>query len=226
MPWPFSPRPAGAPHRIPKWAWRALKVPGKVSRVKPAWFWAWRKWRLEKRKPTPAVPIVMYDDVNVALIPKDAPAVAGYIGGAWPTYPKVVAGWPHAKHLSIAVSAIHDADCLDVEPGDASPAQAADWVKRQLRRRRQGAFSNTTRPVVYTSAAFGQKLVDLLEKAGLKYEQDFMWWSAHYDPRKGKHICDSSCGFGIKVKAHATQWTDRSHARSLDESVVRPGFFA
>ncbi len=222
---PIFPRPIGLRRRTPQWAWRALKRPGAVKRRKPAWFWVWRAWRLGK-KPAPAVKLVMYDDVNVNLIPKNAPAVAGYIGGSWPTYAKVVTGWPHAKHLSIAVSAAFNADCLDVEDRDARPDQAAAWVKKQLKLRSQHNGYNTTRPVVYTSAAFGQRLVDILEKAGLKYDQDFMWWSAHYDPRLGEHICGPSCGFGLKVKAHATQFTDKALNRSLDESVVRPGFFA
>lgn len=196
MGWPFYPRPAGIPHKIPRWAWNALKVPGKVKRVKPAWFWLWRKWRLAK-KPLPVVTKVwMYDDVNVALIPKDAEAVAGYIGGRWPTYPKVVEGWPNAKHLSIAVSTIYSADALDVEPGDASIGQAAMWVKKQLKLRSEGNGFNTSRPVVYTSASWGQSLVNALEKAGLKYGQDFLWWSAHYDPSRGAHICSPKCEIG------------------------------
>jgi len=180
-----------------------------------------------KKKPKPPVPVkvYMYDDINVDLIPKDAVAVAGYIGGRWPTYPKVVAGWPKAKHLSIAVSTAYDADVLDVEPGDATPDQAAAWVKRQLKVRATGRPFNSSRPVVYTNASHGQALVDKLEAAGLKYGQDFLWWSAHYDPAKGEHNCSPKCGFGIKVTAHATQFTDMAGGKNLDESVVLPGFF-
>jgi hypothetical protein len=167
----------------------------------------------------------MYDDVNVALIPPNAPAVAGYVGGRWPTYTKVVKGWPKAKHLSVAVSVIYNADALDVEPGDATPAQAAAWVKKQINLRKSGNGYNTPKAVVYTNASSGQALIDELEKAGLRYDQDFMWWSAHYDPAKGKHLCSPRCGFGIKVNAHATQFTDKALGKSLDESLVRPGFF-
>ena len=221
-------RPRGLPKRIPARWWKAFKLPGRFHWRKPKAFWAWRKWREHRKhvKPKPAMPVVMYDDVNVSLIPKTAPAVAGYIGGRWPTYPKVVSGWPTAKHLSIAVASIYNADALDIEPGDAPVSLAAEWVKKQLALRTQGNKYNTTRPVVYTSASWGQNLVNTLEKAGLKYDQDFMWWSAHYDPAKGKHICDPSCGFGIKVRAHATQWTDHADNKSLDESLVVAGFFA
>ena len=198
---------------------------------------AYRKFReslfgkhglIKKRKPKPApVPsppapnpsqLFMYDDVNVSLIPKDAQAVAGYVGGRWPTYNTVVRKWPHAKHLSIAVSASENARCLDVEPGDATIAQAPAWVKRQKAR-------GEKLPVLYTSASWGQKLVDTCTKAGLVYGKDYLWWSAHYNVDLGKHLCGPGCGFGLKVHAHATQFTDKALGRSLDESVCSPGFF-
>lgn len=203
-----------------------------LKRGSKGWKWVKQvllKWHPKNPKPKPKpAPIVavMYDDVNVGLIPKDAPAVAGYIGGRWPTYDKVVKGWPKAKHLSIAVSSIYDADCLDVEPGDATVAQAAAWVKRQRGLRKQGKVYNTSKPVVYTSASWGQGLVNALSKAGLVYGEDYLWWSAHYNPAQGKHICGPKCGFGLKVTAHGTQWTDHSHNESLDESVLTARFFA
>jgi len=197
----------------------------------------WRNWRkkldvvlkqIPKKLPVPKpkphpTKLHMYDNVNPGRIPKWAEAVAGYIGGKWPTYPKVVAGWPHAKHLSIAVSSIYDADCLDVEPGDAPINLAPEWVKRQLRLRREGKVYNSTKPVLYTSASWGPKLIAACTAAGLRYGIDYFWWSAHYDPKKGEHFCNPSCGFGIKVRAHATQFTD--NAEGNDESVVSHGFF-
>lgn len=181
--------------------------------------------RKHKPAPKPAVKVYMYDDINVDLIPKTAAAVAGYIGGRWPTYPKVQKGWPHAKHLSIAVASNYNADCLDVEPGDATIALAPAWVKKQLAIRKTGNGYNTTKPVVYTSASWGQKLVDALSASGLRYGIDYLWWSAHYDPSKGEHICSPKCGFGLKVTAHATQFTDLADGKHLDESLVLPGFF-
>lgn len=179
------------------------------------------------KKPKPkhtVTSILMYDDINVSLIPKDAKAIAGYTGGRWPTYAKVVAGWPHAKHVSIAVSSLYSADCLDVEPGDATIDQAAAWVKKQ-NLLWATEHHDVSRPVLYTSASWGQKLVDACSKAGLRYGKDYLWWSAHYDPARGKHLCGPKCGFGLKVQAHATQWTDKAFNRSLDESFCSPGFF-
>ena len=185
----------------------------------------------KKKKPTPKpipspapapkpgpVQLFMYDDVNVSLIPKDAQAVAGYVGGRWPTYDKIVNGWPNAKHLSIAVTASQNARCLDVETGDALISQAPAWVKRQKAR-------GEKLPVLYTAVSWGQKLVDACTHAGLVYGKDYLWWSAHYNPALGKHFCGPKCGFGLKVTAHATQFTDKALGRSLDESICSVRFF-
>jgi hypothetical protein len=114
-----------------------------------------KRWRHAKPKPKPkpvpvpkppTTPIAMFDDVNIDLIPKSAPAVAGYVGGRWPTFKTLAKAFPHAKLLSIAVTAAEDAMCLDVERGDATPAQAPAWVKRQHAR-------GVRLPIVYTSAS-------------------------------------------------------------------------
>lgn len=204
------PRPKGLPRKIPAWAWK------------------WLKWRNRKGKhvptpapvppPPPAKPVEMYDDVNVSLIPLNAEAVAGYVDGRWPTYNTLVKKFPHAAHkLSIAVFASDDADALDVEPGDAVPTQAAAWVKKEHAK-------GNKRPIVYTNASHGQGLVDLLTKAGLKYGVDYLWWSAHYTGKP--HLCSAKCGFGIKVIAHATQWTDMAGGHNLDESLCSAALFS
>lgn len=182
-----------------------------------------------KPKPKPAPrprTMYMYDDVNLSLIPRDAKAVAGYVGGRWPTWNriKLAAMFPGAKKLSIAISASENAMCLDVETGDATPAQAAAWVKRQLALGNGIKHSNgRTIPVVYTAASWGEHLISVLSSAGLRYGVDYLWWSAHYSFRQ--HLCGPGCGFGIKRTAHATQFTDRALGRSLDESICSAGFW-
>src|SRR5438067_2070247 len=141
----------------------------------------------------------MYDDVNLSLVPADAQAVAGYVNGRWPTYSEVVRRWPKAKHLSIAVTAHADADCLDVEPGDAPNSAAPGWVKRQIAR-------GVHRPVVYTSVSNAVALLKTLANAGIKRNQ-IRLWTAHYSGRE--HLCGPACGFGLQTTADATQWTDR-----------------
>lgn len=177
------------------------------------------------KHPKPPAKIYMYDDINISLIPVLAKAVAGYVDGKWQTYLKLLVRCPFAKHLSIAAFPGDDADCLDVEPGDASNVQAPAWVKRQRARRKQGAKSNTRLPVLYTSAGNGNALNDICKKAGLVYGVDYLWWSAHYNPALGEHVCGPQCYPGLRYTAHATQYTDHADSKNLDESVCLPGFF-
>lgn len=160
----------------------------------------------------------MYDDVNVSLMPKDAPAVAGYVGGKWRTYPAVRAGWPKAKHMSIAIAADEDADCLDIERLDATNAQAAAWIRHQQKL----GVPNLTKPCVYTYLANAQALVNTLSKAGVK-RSEYLLGTAHYTGVE--HICGPTCGLGFVEKADATQYTDRALGKSLDEWLCNPGFF-
>jgi len=166
-------------------------------------------------KPAPG-PVVMFDSVTVNQIPKNAPAVAGYVGGNWPTYPTLVRNFPKAHKLSIAVNAGQNAECLDCEPGDANPAQVAAWVKRQQQR-------GIKRPVIYASVSSMQDVVARLSQAGIA-RSSVRLWSAHYTHKQ--HICGPGCGFGLKARVDATQWTDRSQGRNLDESLCNGGFFA
>jgi hypothetical protein len=65
--------------------------------------------------------LTMFDSTTVADIPSTGmDAVAGYVGGNWPTLPALVKRFPHLPALSIAVNASQDAQCLDVEKGDAT----------------------------------------------------------------------------------------------------------
>jgi hypothetical protein len=72
----------------------------------------------------------MYDSVSPGNIPRNAVAVAGYVDGfyAWSQ-----AAWdmfPNSLHIPIAVHPGTNAGIvLDVEPGDATPAQAAGWIR-------------------------------------------------------------------------------------------------
>lgn len=158
----------------------------------------------------------MYDSIVVGNIPLSAVAVAGYVNGWWPTYSTVVSKWPRAKHLSIAVTSSANADCLDVEPGDATPADAPAWVRRQKDR-------GVKRPAVYTSLSQAQGLVQTLANAGIKRE-DYRLWTAHYN--YSAHRCTPACGFGLKTTADATQFTNNAggHPDGLDESLCAPDF--
>lgn len=157
--------------------------------------------------------ITMYDSIDLDQIPADAPAVAGYVGGHWPTYHELAARFPHAHHLSIAVTASQHARCLDVEPGDASPAQAPGWFFN-FADRSQGL------PVLYGSASAVNQINAAMSSAGVGRDQ-YLIWSAHYTGRE--HICHpDTCGFPA---ADATQWTDKAQGRNLDQSICSDQFF-
>lgn len=164
-----------------------------------------------------AAPRVMYDSVTVTEIPADARAAAGYVGGQWPTYTNgtLRGQCPKARLVSIAVASSHDAECLDVEPGDATPADAPGWVRRQHAR-------GIDRPAVYAAAGEMNSVLSALDSADI-HPDEYRVFTAHTGA--GKHLCGpGTCGL-IPVKAHATQWTFESGGRNLDESVVRPGFW-
>lgn len=160
--------------------------------------------------------IIMFDSVTLDAIPADAPAVAGYVGGNWPTYPEVVKRWPKAYHLSIAVAADEDADCLDIERGDATPPDAPAWIRRQWSR-------GVARPCCYVSVANLDDLLRVLRGAGIDLSR-VRFWTAHYGA--GEHICGSpGCGYHLDVTPDGTQWTDAAMGRNLDQSVVADDFF-
>ncbi len=76
---------------------------------------------------------LMWDttDIPPVGVPHNAQIVAGYINGKYQSYQPLVAWCPGAQHVSIAVTARADADVLDIENGDATPADAPGWVDRQ-----------------------------------------------------------------------------------------------
>lgn len=162
------------------------------------------------------MPVQMFDSTSVSAIPANAPAVAGYIGGSWPTYLRLVQMFPRAHHLSIAVNASEDAECLDIEYLDATPDQAPAWVKRQFAR-------GVERPVVYASVSAMPFVLRALEDDGIAFSSVRIW-TAHYTGTA--HLCTpGSCGSGLQTSADATQWTDHALNLPLDESLCDDTFF-
>lgn len=174
---------------------------------------------LAAQKPLPPVPepgpTTMFDSISISNMPSNAPAVAGYVGGRWPTFQYLAAHFPNAKRLSVAVASYLDADCLDIEPGDAPVSLAPAWFKRQVKR-------GVKKPALYTSASQVPALVATMRRAGIRRDA-YRIWSAHYTGHA--HLCGPSCGFGITDTADATQWTDKALGRSLDQSLLTPQFF-
>ena len=157
--------------------------------------------------------IVMYDSIDLSQFPPNPEAVAGYVGGHWPTYNELVAKFPNALHLSIAVQASQHARCLDVEPGDATPAQAPGWFQGH-------ADHSQGLPVLYGSASAVNEINTAMQRAGISRDR-YLIWSAHYTFHA--HICSpQTCGY---PPADATQWTDKSGGKNLDESLCSDAFF-
>jgi peptidoglycan hydrolase-like protein with peptidoglycan-binding domain len=158
----------------------------------------------------------MFDATDISQIPPGAVAVAGYVDGLWVTYPGLVAQFPHADVLSIAVTAEADAECLDIETGDATPADAAAWYERQRAR-------GISRPCLYASASLMETdVVPVITAAGID-RAAVRLWSAHY---AGQHICGpSSCGL-TSIDMDGTQWTDQAGpGGGADESLLLADFF-
>jgi hypothetical protein len=114
---------------------------------------------------------VMYDSIHASAIPTTAAMVAGYLAPspfAWSA-----ADWarfPHAVHVRIAVRAsTNDGHVLDVEKGDATPAQAPAWV---LARRAAGMD-----PTVYCSLANWSAVKAAFAAAKVVPPH---YWIAHY----------------------------------------------
>lgn len=74
----------------------------------------------------------LYDSVNVDAIPPAATFVAGYIDGRYADLAALAARFPAATRLAYTVNPADDeGDFLDVETGDARPADAPGWVARR-----------------------------------------------------------------------------------------------
>lgn len=161
--------------------------------------------------------LTMFDSVDLDQIPASPQAVACYVNGRFANSAEARDRFPHAHILTIAISADADADVLDIETGDATPAQAAAWFLRQKAR-------GVNRPCLYASASvMDTQVIPTLDAAGIG-PREIRLWSAHYTHTP--HICGPrSCG-AVSADMDGTQWTDRADGRNLDQSLLRPDFFA
>jgi hypothetical protein len=88
----------------------------------------------------------MYDSTSASDIPDTAEMVAGYVDGAFAWSDADWARFPNATKVRIATQpGTDDGDVLDVELGDATPAQAPAWI-----RMRQAA--GIVQPTIYCAA--------------------------------------------------------------------------
>lgn len=149
----------------------------------------------------------MADSVTVSDLPAGMDAYAGYAGGLFANERLVVQRFPNALHKSVAVNASEDADILDIEAGDAIPAQFPAWHARQKARgvKVPGAYANaSTMPVVIAAAMAAH-----LQPAA------FVQWVAHFD-----EVAQ------LEGLAQAKQYSDHGpNGEHYDRSVFDPSFF-
>ena len=157
--------------------------------------------------------ITMYDDTDISQLPNGAAAYAAYYDGSFTNYNAVKTAHPDALLLSITngftVADYPNVQTLDIEPGNVGNSSAVPFYRAH----------NGTSVYYYTSAGNAQALIDTLASAGIP-RANYKLWSAHWI---GPHICSpTSCGY---PRADATQYTNLALGRSLDASLVLPGFF-
>lgn len=101
--------------------------------------------------------ITLYDSTNVADIPETAEAVAGYVDGQYRNLAELTARFPDKPVISITVTGIGGVRVADVETGDLTPMQGAEWAKAEIAAGR--------RPTLYYARATGQAIAACLNGA-------------------------------------------------------------
>lgn len=149
----------------------------------------------------------MFDSVDLTQIPRAAVAVAGYVDGYWRTSALTRALWPHSWHLSITTDGLRDADCIDVEAGDATPEIVPSWIRRFHANREM-------KPCIYASLSTMPEVRRALSHAGI-LRGEVRLWVAHYTDVPH-----------IEPGYDACQYTDHWDGRNLDASLCEPHFFA
>jgi hypothetical protein len=115
----------------------------------------------------------MYDgiDSDADVIPTSAQLVAGYIDGDYVWTAADWARFPHSVHVAIAVrSTTNGGQVLDVETGNASPAESVTWVKM-----RRGAGTD---PTVYCSESTWSSVRSEFQGSSVTEPH---YWIASYD---------------------------------------------
>ncbi|MHB1950250.1 MAG: hypothetical protein ACYCQK_02095 [Acidiferrobacteraceae bacterium] len=149
----------------------------------------------------------MFDAVTVGNIPGHPFAAAGYTAGNFVTW-----GWvrSHAQHaISIAIQASFRADCLDVEPFDATPAQAGPWVLSDIR-------AGFRKPCLYSDLSEMPAVqASLRQSLGAGWRARVFLWLAWY-----RRIP------GLVPGYDAVQFDDHCLGRNLDCSTVSLAFLS
>jgi hypothetical protein len=155
-------------------------------------------------KAAPSQPETIYDSVAPTAIPAGQ-RVATYADGPFQASSASVAG--RGNVLWIDTNGTNtQANALDVEPGDATPAQAASWVSAKL------SASPHSDAIVYTFLAEWGSVQSNINALPSWMQSHVKYWIAN--PTGIPHIVPGSA---------ATQWY---WGGSYDISMAVPGFFS
>jgi hypothetical protein len=138
--------------------------------------------------PPPPQPYQLYDSVTPSAIPSSSQAVAVYANGNYAASPGQVGKRGLTLWIDTNGSDPH-ADVLDVEPGDATPDQAAAWVQQKLNEK-----PNST-AIIYTMLSQWGAVQNAVSHLAWWMPSHTKYWIA--DPTGVPHIVPGSS---------ATQW--------------------
>jgi hypothetical protein len=143
----------------------------------------------------------------------EADAVGAYIAGNdWPTWGPYCRARPDllasGRIVSITLSPIHVARCLDIERGGGGPRDAPPWFE---------TYADRTHglPWLYTQASWVAPVNRAMQAAGHSRDSYYVW-SAHTG--QGEHICGPDvCGYPA---ADGTQWKWGDGVWNVDVSLI------
>jgi hypothetical protein len=151
---------------------------------------------------TSSQPYLIYDSTEPSTVPAGQP-VATYADGPFAASPTEVAG--HNQVLWIDTNGSDpQASALDVEPGDATPAIAAQWVQQKLTAQPKSS------PIVYTSLGEWPEVEAAIDTLPSSMQSHVKYWIAN--PTGTPNMVPG---------AAATQWY---WGGTYDISTAEPGF--
>jgi hypothetical protein len=158
----------------------------------------------QKQAAQSAVPTLLYDSVEPAAIPSGH-TIATYSDGPFAQSSAAVAGRGDVLWIDVNGSNTN-ANALDVEPGDATPAGAAAWVSAKLTK------DPSSTAIIYTFRNDWAPVIDDVDALPTWMHSHVKYWIA--DPTGYAHILPG---------AAATQWY---WGPTFDISTAEPGFFS
>jgi hypothetical protein len=157
------------------------------------------------RKPASAVPVPVVLFGQDAVTPDNLmlgfQVYAGYAGGAYANLTAVKAHvGTNPVIVSVTPSLTPGPRCLDVEPGNATPGQAPDFVEYPSHGGPEWGQKDAGKPVIYCSAGDAGAVISAMSKYHIARDE-YLLWLAHWI---GYHICGpDTCGY---PQADATQY--------------------